>query len=58
MKTILALTVGTLIAWLICGYFTNDYSAGIFFMFLMGAIVGYLIGRREPIKETKEIEDL
>ena len=57
MKSILGLTVGTLIGWLIWGYFTNDFSVERFFMFLMGMILGYLIGRRKPIKETKEIQD-
>ena len=54
MKTILAVTLGTLIAWLIWGYFTNDFSVERFFMFLLGMILGYLIGKREPVKENEE----
>lgn len=57
MKTIFALILGTLIAWLIWGYFTNDFSFERFFMFLLGMILGYLIGRREPVKETNKVEE-
>lgn len=54
MKRILGLIVGALVGWLIWGYFTNDFSVERFFMFLMGLVLGYLLGRHNSLAETKE----
>ncbi|MBD8036681.1 tRNA U-34 5-methylaminomethyl-2-thiouridine biosynthesis protein [Solibacillus sp. A46] len=51
MKTILGLILGSLVGWLIWGYFTSDFSGERFFMFLMGIITGYIIGRSNPKKK-------
>lgn len=48
MKNILGLIIGTFAGWLIWGYFTDDFSEERFFMFLMGIIIGYIIGRNTP----------
>lgn len=48
MKNILGLIIGTIAGWLIWGYFTDDFSGERFFMFLMGIIIGYIIGRNTP----------
>ncbi|MFL0582078.1 tRNA U-34 5-methylaminomethyl-2-thiouridine biosynthesis protein [Solibacillus silvestris] len=48
MKNILGLIMGSIAGWIICGYFTDDFSVERFFMFLMGIIIGYIIGRNKP----------
>lgn len=52
VKNIFGLILGTLIGWLLWGYFTSDFSAEKFVIFLIGIILGYLIGRRNPKEET------
>lgn len=48
MKNIIGLIIGTFAGWLIWGYFTDDFSGEKLFMFLMGIIIGYLIGKIKP----------
>lgn len=48
MKNILGLIIGTFAGWLIWGYFTGEFSGERFFMFLIGIIMGYIIGRIKP----------
>ena len=45
--------MGSVIGWIIAGYITGDYSVERYSMFLIGMILGYLIGRRNPKQETK-----
>lgn len=54
MKSILGLILGSLVGWLIWGYFTNDFSVERFFMFLMGIILGYIIGRGNQKEERNK----
>lgn len=53
MKNIFGLILGSLVGWLIWGYFTNDFSVERFFMFLMGIILGYIFGRSNPKKKEE-----
>lgn len=55
MKNILGLILGSLVGWLIWGYFTNDFSVERFFMLVMGIILGYIIGRSKSKEERNKM---
>lgn len=55
MKNILGLIIGTIAGWLIWGYFTDDFSGEKLFMFLMGIIMGYIIGRITPKRNKVDL---
>lgn len=55
MKNILGLIIGTFAGWLIWGYFTDDFSGEKLFMFLMGIIMGYIIGRITPKRKKVDL---
>ena len=53
MKSLFYLILGSLIGWLIWGLFKNDFSANGYGLLLIGLILGFLIGRRNPKEETE-----
>ncbi|MEK4485649.1 tRNA U-34 5-methylaminomethyl-2-thiouridine biosynthesis protein [Psychrobacillus sp. FSL H8-0484] len=53
MKSLFYLILGSLIGWLIWGFFTNDFSADGYSLLLIGLILGFLTGRRNPKEEIE-----
>lgn len=53
MKSLFYLILGSLVGWLIWGLLKNDFSAGGYSLLLIGLILGFLIGRRNPKEEAK-----
>lgn len=53
MKGLFYLILGSLIGWFIWGVFTKDFSSNGFNFLLIGLILGFLTGRRNP-KEVTE----
>ncbi|WP_342601089.1 tRNA U-34 5-methylaminomethyl-2-thiouridine biosynthesis protein [Psychrobacillus sp. FSL H8-0483] len=53
MKHLIYLILGSLIGWLIWGVFTKDFSADRFRLLLIGLILGFLTGRRNPKEATE-----
>ncbi|WP_020060881.1 hypothetical protein [Bacillus sp. 123MFChir2] len=41
------LILGAFVGWLIISFFTNNYNSSYFFLFILGAISGYEIGKKE-----------
>lgn len=53
MKSLFYLILGSLIGWLIWGFIKNDFSPNGYGLLLIGLILGFLIGRRNPKGETE-----
>ncbi|MEI4829376.1 tRNA U-34 5-methylaminomethyl-2-thiouridine biosynthesis protein [Bacillus sp. FJAT-53711] len=47
MKHLIQLFLGAFVAWLIISFFTNNYNSGSLFLFILGAISGYQIGKNK-----------
>ena len=53
MKSLFYLILGSMTGWLIWGIFTKDFSANGYSFLLIGLILGFLTGRRNPKEATE-----
>ncbi|SER56708.1 tRNA U-34 5-methylaminomethyl-2-thiouridine biosynthesis protein [Psychrobacillus sp. OK032] len=53
MKSLFYLILGSLAGWLIWGVFTKDFSPNGFSLLLIGLVLGFLTGGRNPNEATE-----